>query len=226
MALGDFAGRHKLLTVYGTAFGAETWQFGLRILPGGGDQQTVSQAQADAIKAPVLAWWNDVNSGFSQYHILQGIKLAPIGADGKYPVGETAYVGDIVDTAGTLNTNVHPAQCAYVMTLVSGAIPRGRGSLGRCYLPAPCLSISSTGTVGGYATTAVVAFRTMLNAINAIADLGTVVIASREGLKNGVVQAPFYTPVGFCRADNVMDTQRRRRRSITSTRATSAAVVQ
>lgn len=225
MALGDFDGRHKLLTVYGTAFGSETWSFGLRIAQGS-DPQTVSQAQADACKAPVLAWWNDANSGFSQYHILQGVKLAPVGVDGKYPAGEIAYIGDITDTGGTLNTNVHPAQCAMVVTLVSAALPRGRGSLGRCYIPAPCLSISSTGNVGSYPTTAVVAFRTLLNALNAVTDLGTVSIFSREGIKNGAVQEPFHTSVGFVRMDNVLDTQRRRRRSIVGTRTTSAAVVQ
>jgi len=226
MALGDFAGRHKLMTVFGTSFGVETWQFGIRIAPGAGDQATVSQAQVDALKAPVLAWFTDANAGFPNTTMLQGVKLAPIGVDGHYPGGEVAYIGDITDTTGPINTNIHPAQCAMVMTLVSSALPRGRGSLGRCYLPCPALSIASNGTVGGYTSTAVVSFRTLLNAINAVVDLGTAAIFAREGLKNGVVQPAFFTPVGFCRMDNVVDTQRRRRRSIVGTRSTSAAVVQ
>jgi len=226
MALGDFAGVHKLMTVFGTSFGVETWQFGIRIAPSAGDQTDPSQAQVDALKAPVLAWFTDANAGFPTTTLLQGVKLAPIGVNGHYPVGKIAYIGDIVDTAGPINTNIHPAQCAMVMTLVSSAVPRGRGSLGRCYLPAPALSISSTGTVGGYTATAVVAFRTLLNAINAVPDLGTAAIFAREGLKNGVVQDKFFTPVGTCRMDNVMDTQRRRRRSIIGTRSISAAVIQ
>lgn len=225
MAVGRFAGRHKLLTVYGTLFGVESWQFGLRIAPGS-DTTSVSQAQVDACKAPILTWFTDANAGFPTSTLLTGCKLAPIGEDGKYPPGEVAYTGDIVDTGGPINTNVHPPQCAMVMTLVSSAVPRGRGSLGRVYFPAPALSISSTGTVGGYTATAVVAFRTLLNAINAIPDLGTVAIYAREGLRNGVVLPAFYTPVGFCRMDNVMDTQRRRRKSIVGVRSTSAAVVQ
>lgn len=226
MALGDFAGVHKLMTVFGTTFGVETWQFGIRIAPGGGDQEDVSQAQADALKAPVLAWFTDANAGFPTTTLLQGVKLAPIGIDGRYPPGKIAYTGDIVDTAGPININIHPAQCAMVMTLMSSGIPRGRGALGRCYLPAPALSIAANGTVGGYTATAVVSFRTLLNAINAVPDLGTAAIYAREGLKNGVVLPKFYTTVGSCRMDNVMDTQRRRRRGIVGTRSTSAAVVQ
>jgi hypothetical protein len=226
MALGDFDNDHKLLTVFGTAFTTETWSFGLRFKPVlGVDAPLPSQAQADAAATIVKAWWQNVNTPFGSSTTLQGVKLAPIAVNGKYPPTGLSYVGDInPDLSGVLNTNIHPPQVAIVATLLSASIPRGRGHAGRIYLPAPALSVSSSGQVGDTGTLFATPLRTMIQALNDMANLGNCVIMSRESTKNGVVLPAGSSFVGSVRVDNVLDTQRRRRRSIVGVRYTSAAI--
>lgn len=221
MAVNDFVNPHKLVSVFGTAFGTETWSFGIRMNPNLiTDNPDVSQAQADSLKASTLTFWTTAGLFFPGTHTLQGVKLAPIGVNGKYPPGKVAYIGDIVDTVGPSNTNWHPAQCAMVMTLLSATVGRGRNSKGRVYLPMPGAAIGSSGTAGGLNTALADAFKTLLTTWNGLADIGTASIMSRE-----TATLPAETSsIGFVRADNVPDTQRRRRRSIVGTRYTSAAV--
>lgn len=226
MALHDFDNAHKLLTVYGTAFGTETWSFGLRLVPVGGvDSPLPSQAQADAAAAIVKTWWQNANTPFSAYTVLQGVKLAPIAINGKYPPGAVSYIGDIApDLAGVLNTNIHPAQNAIVATLVSATIPRGRGSVGRIYLPAPAIAVGSSGQMGDMTPLFATPLTTMMNSLNAAPNIGNLGILSRETTKNGVVVPAGSSFVGHVRVDNVMDTQRRRRRSIVAVRYSGGAI--
>ena len=223
MAVGDFDGPHKLVTVNGVAYGSETWSFGIRFKPTlGVDDPAVTQAQATALMAPVQAWWNTGGLFWPTTHAITYVKLAPIATNGQYPPGQVAYIGDFADDSGDTNTNLHPAQCAMVMTLLSATIGRGRGSKGRCYTPMPAVAMSATGTVGAWNQTAADAFRTMINSMNAIANIGTAVIMSRET----ATKPAGSSYVGAVRVDTVPDTQRRRRRSIVGASYTSAAVVQ
>jgi len=199
---------HKLLTVFGTSFTAEeTWSFGVRFAQTG---STVTQALADACTAPTVTFWNTAGMFMPSSHTLEGIKLAPIGTDGKYPVGEIAYIGDITPDGGPSTTNIHPAQCAQVATFLSDLIPRGRGSRGRIYLPCPGAAVSATTGENGLALAIATATRDWLVALNAVPGLGIASIMSELG--TGVT-----SPIGSVRADNLPDTQRRRRRQLVST---------
>lgn len=219
MAVGDFDGPHKLVTVFGSAYGTETWSFGVRMVPLlGVDNPEVTQVQADALKSSVSTWWATAGCFWPSSHTLQGVKLAPIGVNGKYPPGKIAYIGDIVDTVGGTSSNLHPAQCATVMTLLSASIGRGRGSKGRCYTPMPAIAISSVGKMGSWPNAAAPAFATMLSAWNAVTDVGRAVIMSRE-----TASLPAGSSfVGSVRVDDVPDTQRRRRRQLVPTYFTSS----
>ncbi len=226
MAVGDFSSAHKLLSVFGTAFGTETWSFGIRIEPVlGVDTPLPTQAQADACAALALAWWNNVNTPFGTSTVLQGVKLAPIAVNGHYPPTGISYIGDVnPDDAGAISTNIHPPQCALVATLLSATIPRGRGHSGRIYLPAPALSISSSGNMGDMTALFATPLTTFVQGLNNSALLGNCVIMSRESVKAGVTLPAQSSFVGSIRVGNVMDTQRRRRRSIVETRYTGAAI--
>lgn len=226
MALGDFSSAHKLLSVYGAAFGTETWSFGIRIAPVlGVDTPLPTQAQADAVALLAKAWWQNVNTPFGTSTSIQGIKLAPIAVNGHYPPTGISYIGDInPDLFGVVNTNIHPPQNALVATLLSASIPRGRGHSGRIYMPAPALSIASNGQMGDMTALFCTPLRTFLQGINDTALLGNCVIMSRESVRAGTVLPASDSFVGSIRVDNVMDTQRRRRRSIVPVRYTSAAI--
>lgn len=208
-----FAEPHQLVTVFGTAFGGlETWSFGVRF---GGSGSTVTQAIADSLVAPTVTLWNDGTIFMPASHALEGVKLAPIGIDGKYPPGEIAYIGDVVADFGPTNTNIHPAQCASVVTFLSSNTPRGRASRGRIYLPPLAGAVStSTGQNGGGANLAT-AVRTWIVALNALTGLGNASIMSELG-------SGLSTPITHVRADNLHDTQRRRRRQLTSATTTVA----
>jgi len=202
---------HQLLTVFGTSFTAEeTWSFGVRLV---GMGSAVSQAMADSCMADTITLWNTAGIFMPSSHTLEGVKLAPIGTDGKYPPGEIAYIGDIASDGGPSTTNIHPAQCAQVVTFLSATIPRGRGSRGRIYLPCPGAAVSATTGENGLALALATAVATWLAAIDAEPLIGTPSIMSSLG--TGTTST-----IGSCRADNLPDTQRRRRRQLVSTTST------
>lgn len=198
---------HQLLTVFGTSFSEEeTWSFGVRLSDGG---NVVSQALADACIAPTVTLWNTAGIFMPSSHALTGVKLAPIGTDGKYPPGDVAYIGTITPDAGPSATNIHPAQTCQVVTFLSDTVPRGRGSRGRIYLPCPGAAVSPTTGENGLALALATAVQVWLTALNGIAGLGTAAIMSELG--TGTTSF-----IGAVRADNLPDTQRRRRRQLTS----------
>ena len=205
--------RHKLLTVFGTSFnGVETWSFGVRFSPVTG-VEPVTQAQVNACVTPTQTLWNDPTLFMPSSHSLTGIKLAPIGVDGKYPPGEVAFIADITPDPGPTNTNQHPAQCTQVCTFLAEGQPRGRASRGRIYLPCPNAAVSS-GTGGNSLGSAIAtAVATWLSALNDVADLGQAAIMSELG--TGIT-----APITQTRGDDLPDTQRRRRRQLTSTTTT------
>lgn len=103
----------------------------------------------------------------------------------------------------------HPYQCSTVVTLVAGV--RGKGRLGRIFLPPSCLPIGQDGSIAsGPHSDAVGSVATLLNALgNAPAlDVGWgLVVAGHTG--TGTLR-----DVTSFRVGRVMDTQRRRRRSL------------
>ena len=206
-----FAKIHNYLTLGGPITGGQDrWQFGLRFadtVPG----PPTTQAQVEACEAPVRAWYSSVNSNFAAGSSLDMIKLAQIGVDGKYPAGTDAVEAVISPTiSGASSTAATWPQLSFVVSLTT-LLPRGRGHIGRVYLPpcshaiAPNGSKIPTATVDAWLGT----FRTMVLALNAI-GFGQLSVMGKTG--SGTEQIV----TGF-RGGVVMDTQRRRRRQIPDT---------
>jgi hypothetical protein len=136
---------------------------------------------------------------------LQYARLAAIGTDGNYIPGSTSfdftYNGSIVG-AGGIPGPIFPLQIAHVMTLRT-ALPRGRGHVGRCYLPPIQASIQAdwkwqAAQVNNRNNT----FASMCTGLNS--DLPgplTVFSSLGVGIKHQVTQI---------NSDNKPDTQRRR----------------
>lgn len=196
--------RHKLLTVFGSSWGgAEEWSYSVRIIPETSEQD-VTQAQVDALATPTSTFWNDTGCGMPVNYLLEGIKLAPIATDGNYPPDEISYTHLFTADPGPASTVVHPPQIAYAVTLTTSA-PRGRGSKGRFYVPAPGFAVGSTGKITtGYPPAIMAAARTWILAINSATNVGTVGVLSSLGSGTSRV-------VAGLRAGVVLDTQRRRR---------------
>lgn len=209
-----YTNAHNLLTVFGTSYnGVETWSFGVRF--GMGTIADPDQTMADACRTATQTFWNTAGIYMPSSHALTGVKVAPIGTDGKYPSGKIAYVGVISPDAGPSNTNIHPAQCTQVITFLSSFQPRGRASHGRIYLPCPAAAVSASDGTNGLASALANAAATWLTAMNAVSGLGTAAIMSDLG--GGTTME-----ITDVRADSLPDTQRRRRRQLTSTRTTVA----
>lgn len=210
--------RHKLLTVMGTTFtAADIFSFSVRIIPPIASLG-VSQAQVDALAAATQTMFANANLAICPWNRMTAIKLAPIGTDGHYPPGEDAfehiYASGIAGGAVVSNI-IWPPQCSYSVGLGTAAL-RGRGHIGRFYLPSMAFNVSTaTGKVGDLSASAGAVIRTWLNAINATPDIGTVGVITSLGSGTSRV-------VDHIRLGQVIDTQRRRRNAISETYTTVA----
>lgn len=231
-----FPEQHQYLTIIGDCYGAtERWQFGLRLSDGGVSNQVTAEAVSDDIQR----WWqatapyNTVVDGFgpSSTHRLTEVKCARIQPDGTYPPTDASYshfylppiAGDQTPPAGQL------PQGTVCVTLTT-AVPRGLASKGRIYLPGSSRYVpQSDGLITSTNANAIAAsIKRLINEINANTEVGNVMIYSRgKGVPTYDAQHKRveYTypnpgasrPVTGVRVGRVVDTQRRRRRSLAET---------
>lgn len=223
-----FTEKHMYITVMGDGYNAtEQWQFGFRALMTDPTLQP-TQATADGIGGEVDAWW----SGTAPYAV-----AGPFCRLTRLVQTKVSWV----DTTGLLVPNslvrIHlpaapiagkeaPAadhhawpQNSEAATLLT-ALPRGRGSKGRVFLPPACSTMDSTGrmssgTIDGLSTQ----FALLLSRINLLPAVNAVAVMSKVGAGS----SQFVTQVSV---GSVMDTQRRRRRSLAETPAAVHPVTQ
>ena len=224
---------YMYLTVIGDSYvAAEHWQFGLKITDGG----LSNLATVTAVQDDVQKWWIGDSSAYSgttvfgslTTHRLTEVKVARIGVDGTYPPTEASASHFFAPAAAGTNPPLagQIAQGSLVATLTT-ALPRGLASKGRIFLPPSSrYAIAADGTMSVADATGIAAsVRILINAINANPEVGNVAVFSRgrrlrgPDLPNG---KPTYTfpnagamnNVTGVRVGRVVDTQRRRRRSL------------
>lgn len=139
--------------------------------------------------------------------ILETVKFAFIGADGKYT--RDPIIVDVPDVPGAIASEIHPAQTALVVSLNTAR--RGSSGRGRFYLPMPAVPVSATDLLISSANRDSVqgAAATFVNNINNqpgfdVADI-VVVVASTKGVNSKVTGI---------RVGRVLDTVRSRRTSL------------
>jgi hypothetical protein len=202
-----YAQSHRLVTIRGISQGSpDRWGIGLRFAWAGTVQPT--QAEVDALVTPIRTWFTTTGMFFPLTTTVDEIKLAPIGTDGLYPPGTDSVLATIgAAITGTTSSAALPPQVAHVISLTT-PLPRGRGHIGRIYLPAYRSSIPLTaGQLGTAEVDGILAAtRTMINALVATAGLDAPIVASPLG-------APINAITGL-RGGRVLDTQRRRRNDI------------
>jgi len=212
--MANFLREHKLVTIGGAIGGGvgERWQIGLRMAQAPGAQPPVDQASANLLVAPIRAYFNNVNSTFSTQTSVDLIKVAAIGIDGKYPPGTDSFEAVIGAAINGANANPGLApQLSWVVTLATD-LPRGKGHLGRVYLPTFPVTVGPWGQIAAATADGHLAqFRTMINAINGLATgFGVVRVMTRVGSTGPATDLP----VTSLKLGLTADTQRRRRRSI------------
>ena len=221
---------HLYIAVIGNSYTeTEHWQFGLRATRLG--SETDMKVVAGSLQGAFNTWWtNTVGSAFKPVdtHSLAELKVMNLNEDGiqyvNVPSGSYFWVPPVVGTgpppAGLAPQNT----CAVTLRT---ALPRGLGSTGRCFLP-PNRNLlpGPDGRITAAAAKELAdTFKTLINAINNNANIGDVSVMSRgkaergPDLPNGKPTYTYPNPgvtntVTGVSCGRVVDTQRRRRRSL------------
>lgn len=234
---------HHKITIYGDAYGgSEAWSFGFKmrspnaVSPTTAAQDEATQTFASLLQTPVQNFWNRPAGvgAFMETHRLQGIKVALIMPNGLYPEGHVpgeVYFANVPGpTAAAGNVYVLP-QSAVACTLVT-AKPRGLASKGRFFLPPTYSAISAADGLMPVATRDAIqtAVRDFLTAVNNAdpSALDIAIFSKGPGQKSfnaetGKVEWSYptigsYNVVTGVEVGRVIDTQRRRRRSLVESR--------
>lgn len=227
-----FTTQHRYLSVIGAAYNnTEKWQFGLRLTDCPGTNDAIAAAAAPIFKN----WWTNLanfagtqNAGAPNTHELKEIKVATVDVDGTYPPNTVS--SSFFYPAATLGPNVPPTamlpQASVAATLLT-AIPRGRGSKGRIFLPPS--TWATTGADGrmtpvnaGNIANGVKNFILLLNAEPSIGSVAVMSRGKAAPLPPVLGKRPKYTYPNpgttaiatSVRVGLVVDTQRRRRRAL------------
>ena len=232
---------HGYVSVIGSCYGAtEHWQFGFRVDPA----PVGNQAMADDLAPLIQAWWH----GDSPYtagvdklaslntHTLDEVKVAQVDVDGNYktdvPSASHLFTTPVV---GSQNPNAGQLPQGTVVATLTTALPRGLASKGRIFLPPSGEYIP--GTDGRIASGSADHLRDsvlrLIRSINASSLVGNVTVFSRgRGVPtyNATKHRVEYTYpnpgakniVTGVRVGRVVDTQRRRRRSLSESPSTGS----
>lgn len=222
----SFDRQHVLLTWGGDLSGGEKWVCSLRtapfpIVPGAvfindDDLASLSPSYVAAVKA----FHASQTLKLSSLAKLTFVKLAAIGTDGKYIPGavsvkETVFapIGGAGGMPGSYDsTSPQVNQVALCITTTTD-MPRGYGHQGRFYLPVPQMFPAADGLISAADADGVkAAVKTFIEAIADVPGIDTDVsptpcVMSRHG--TGSTHKITGAKVG-----RVLDTQRRRRRSL------------
>lgn len=99
-----------------------------------------SQAQTDAMALtdptnPIVVWFGSADAAISKDCRLQMIKVAPIGADGKYPAAQNSSLIEFDQGGGYGGGVYYPSTTSYAVSLRTAT--RGQKGRGRFFVPAP-----------------------------------------------------------------------------------------
>lgn len=187
-------------------------------LAGGGPFLSVfNQDALTDMAADCVAFFGNLNTGIHGSTVLTEVKLASIGADGKYT--DEPFVEAVSQAGGwTQGAVLHPYQVSLAVSLDTDR--RGASGRGRIYLPTPGFALQTDSTIQTVHAEGVRdQVATLLTNLNNNAGFDTtdtsVVIASSKG---------FNSPVTSVRVGRLLDTVRSRRRSLGEKYSASAAV--
>lgn len=205
---GPFLNAHLYVQFGGKLPGAEEWSCGFRLSNVGAAQDAaVAAPTIQAAIAPIISTFHAASLA-SQRALLSFVKVNAIGTDGRY-VLQTTNEAVLADIPGGGNPSTTPAnQIAVAVSLTTG-FSRGPAHRGRFYLPLPAVTVDADGRISavmaGIYDTAATA---LLADVNAISASWKMAVFSRK------LGSPAVRNVTGIEVGRVLDTQRRRRRSL------------
>jgi hypothetical protein len=178
------------------------------MVPTGGSIAAITPADLSGATAAIQAWHTSAGAKIASVCKLSSVKMNIIGVDGKYEnlVTSEQLVADVA--GGDLGSPRYPNQVALAISLTTG-YSRGPAHRGRFYMPLPNHGMGSDSLVALSERTATVTAATnLLTALNAVnANLKVGVYSRKLG-------AAAHRLVTGIQVGRVLDTQRRRRRSL------------
>lgn len=222
---GPFDRKHLRITWGGTLPGNETWSCSLNManmdaIPlnnGFIDELDTGGSALTSISDAIKAYHQDAGAKIAAAAKLVFVKVAKIELDGKYPADYNSSETVFAPVSGGGGNVAVPNQVALCVSLTTG-ITRGPAHRGRFYLPLPTAGVNpADGLItSADATSVAQSTKAMLEAVSdwPLIDLPgspNVVVMSR---KDGAPRTRQVTGVDVGR---VLDTQRRRRRSLPET---------
>ena len=206
--VGPFDSPHIYVQWGGKLSGPEEWSCGLRLRKKSAGAIDSGTGLLVGVSSALAAFHTDTASYISNAAKLSFVKVNAIGTNGLY-VGDgtnEATYGDLGGGGGA--PQKYPNQVAWAVSLTTG-FSRGPAHRGRFYLPLPSCALTTDSRVSDSDATAldgnVTTLITNLNAVNA--DYEVAVFSRKAGAAGN-------RKVTGCQVGRVLDTQRRRRRSI------------
>lgn len=206
---GPFDSAHYYLQWGGKLPGNEQWSCGLRMASVGGGTPINDPGMMPTLVTAVTEYHQRAETNISGAAKLSFVKFNVIGTNGLYVDQSTQET--VVADIGGVGTNAippYPNQVTWAVSLTTG-FSRGPAHRGRYYLPLPTANIETNGTVGaataGYLSDST---DTFIAALNAVTTNAKVAVFSRK------LGAAAHRLVTGNQVGRVLDTQRRRRRSL------------
>lgn len=219
---GPFDIPHLLMQWGGKLPGGETWSCSLRFaegthLPGVGpvvvDESFIDSWLHGSMKDRVAAYHAATGTCINPLAKLSFVKLNAIKTDGhyQYDVTHEHVFADVAGGGDAFNTV--PNQSALAISMTTG-FSRGPAHRGRYYLPMPSVQILPDGTVNPAFTAQILGTTKVF--IEGLADVPGVDIATSPtpAVFSRKLGSPAHRTITGVAIGKVLDTQRRRRRSL------------
>lgn len=206
--MANFDSAHLYVQWGGKLPGSEQWSCGVRLRKKTPGTPNSGAGLIAGMAATIQSYHQRATTGIHPTAQLSFLKVNAIGVDGRYIGAGTNQVvfADLV--GGGENINPFPNQICAVVTLRTG-FTRGPAHSGRFYLPLPSVTIQSDGRVNaGWADGVSDSTDTFISDLNGQdADYEVAIFSRKSG------QAGNRRVTGN-QVGRVLDTQRRRRRSL------------
>lgn len=217
-----FAPHYRVTALGRLGAGADIFSYGLNMAPDNGNGSasglqniiTLNDTAWDDLAEDVRAFHGRAGTRISERAVLEVVKIARIGSDGKYM--EDPRIVNVTDTPGgyTVDSDcalVHP-QLALAVSLVTDR--RGPSGKGRFYVPMPVVSseadslLGVTADIDSIATSAQTLINDMNNSPGIDVTTLKVCVSSTKGYNTGVERI---------RVGRAVDTIRTRRNKLAET---------
>jgi len=205
---GPFDAAHWYLQWGGKLPGNEEWSCGIRMAAAEGVTPTNDPAMLTGCKNAVQTYHMAASTFIAAPAKLSFVKLNLIDTDGHYVADTTSEIVVADIAGGGPATTPYPNQVAMAVSLTTG-FSRGPAHRGRFYLPLPGFVLGTDGlitaanAIGLSGTT-----DTFIASLNAVTANAFAAVFSRK------LGAPAHRPITGNLVGRVLDTQRRRRRSL------------